>query len=290
MRYCSPLRYPGGKRKLAKFFKLLVQQNGISAHYVEPYAGGASVALALLLDEYVSHIHINDISSPIFAFWHSVLFETEALCKKISDTPVSMKEWHKQKNVQLKNDSVNLIELGFSTFFMNRTNRSGIIEGGVIGGQKQTGKWKIDARYNKDDLIGRIERIARFSNRISLYKQDALHFIRKIEKKLPPGSIFYLDPPYYAKGQDLYQNYYLHDDHLKISRIITKSPFYWAVSYDNTKRVLPLYKNFRKFFYGISYSAGHHYRGAEVMFFCDSLQIPNVGDVTKISNKLLAAA
>lgn len=78
-----------------------------------------------------------------------------------------------------KKDQASLLDLGFSTFFMNRTNRSGIIKAGVIGGYAQTGNYKMDARYRKDKLMKRIRRIASYADRIELHNEDAVDFIQK---------------------------------------------------------------------------------------------------------------
>ncbi len=70
--FTSPLRYPGGKGMLTNFAKLLISLNKLKGgDYVEVYAGGASIAWALLFDGYVKHVHINDISKPIYSFWKS---------------------------------------------------------------------------------------------------------------------------------------------------------------------------------------------------------------------------
>jgi len=130
--------------------KLVIQANGLKdGVYAEPFAGGAGVAIALLLDGYVEQIIINDIDLSVYAFWYSVLNHTEELCEKIVSTSVSMDEWYIQKQVFTDKDPAFLLELGFATFFLNRTNRSGILNAGVIGGKYQTGEWKIDARYPK---------------------------------------------------------------------------------------------------------------------------------------------
>ena len=76
-----------------------------------------------------------------------------------------MKEWEKQKRIYENTRSEFL--LGFATFFLNRTNYSGVITGGPIGGFEQKGQWKIDARFNKKSLIDRIERISYFKSLLS---------------------------------------------------------------------------------------------------------------------------
>ncbi|PND37956.1 DNA methyltransferase [Paucibacter aquatile] len=275
--FYTPLRYPGGKGKLVPFVKRILEANSlVDGAYVEPYAGGAAVALELLLQEYVRKIYINDISAGVAAFWRSVLDNTDALCAAISGASVTMDEWYRQREIQRQPDQHDDLTLGFSTFFLNRTNRSGILNAGVIGGKAQTGKWKIDARFNAADLVTRIHAIARVRERIEFHQQDALAFIDEIAPKLPSKSLLYLDPPYYVKGSDLYLHHYQHDDHLKIAkriaRLRTKN---WIVSYDNAPEIGPMYGRFRNIVYGLSYSAQDRYQGSEIMFFSDGLVIPD---------------
>jgi DNA adenine methylase len=285
----TPLRYPGGKRKLANFVKLTLRLNQqLDVSYVEPFAGGAGVALALLLGEYARDIHINDLDPCVFAFWSSVLDATDELCSLIHDTPVTINEWHHQQELFRHRDDVTSLQLGFATFFLNRTNRSGILSGGVIGGKAQSGKWKLDARYNKEDLISRIRMISKYRNRIHVYNQDAAAFLQVTLPQIGPDSFTYLDPPYYVKGKDLYVNAYDHAAHAQIAELVAEIDTPWIVSYDAVAEIKHLYAPFRSIQYGINYSAGESYRGAEVIFFSDDLRIPEVSDPTKIPAKLLS--
>ena len=221
MEFLSPLRYPGGKAKVADFVQCLIKENALlDGTYVEPYVGGGSVALSLLFNEYVRDIYINDKDISIYAFWYSVLHESEALCKLIKDTPINVETWHKLKEIQSNKENIDLLNLGFSTFFLNRTNRSGILKAGVIGGYDQTGNYKIDARFNKDDLIERIQRIADYADRIHLSNEDAVTLVQRLNNELFHNVIFYLDPPYYVKGKGLYMNYYNDDDHQDIAKLM----------------------------------------------------------------------
>jgi len=276
--YYSPLRYPGGKGKLSYYIELLVEYNLLTdGHYVEPYAGGSSVALSLLFNEYVRTIHINDYDYRIYSFWHSVLFETESLCEKIYNTKISIENWMNQKEIQKNPDKYSLLEIGFSTFFLNRTNRSGILKAGVIGGKEQNGKWKLDARFNKENLIQRIKKISRFKNRIKLYNQDAVELSQQLSKTLPKKTLFYFDPPYYKKGKDLYINFYEHSDHLQISKLITKlTDKYWLVSYDNNDNIRSFYKSFLQRTYELNYHAANAAKGTEIMIYSDNLIVPEL--------------
>lgn len=275
--YYTPLRYPGGKGKLVPYVKRIFDDNDlVDGVYVEPYAGGAAVAMELLLHEYVRKVYINDISAGVAAFWRSVLNDTDKLCAAIAGAKVTMAEWRRQKAIQEAPGKHDDLALGFSTIFLNRTNYSGILSAGVIGGKEQKGKWKMDARFNTVDLIQRIHAIARVRSRIEFHQQDAIEFIDGVAPSLPAKSLIYLDPPYYAKGSDLYLHHYHHDDHVMIAKRVAKlRTKNWVVSYDNAPEVRPMYSKFRSIVYGLSYSAQDRYKGSEIMFFSDSLAIPD---------------
>lgn len=274
--FVSPLRYPGGKLKVVDYIKRLFEVNGLcGGTYIEPYAGGASVALSLLFCKFASRIKINDIDRSIYAFWHSVLNETDAFCRLITDTLVNMDTWNAQRAVQREKETADLLSLGFSTFFLNRTNRSGILNGGVIGGREQTGNYLIDARYNKKDLIERIEHIAGYADLIDLTSMDAVELIKRYKRTPAAKTLVYLDPPYYIKGRDLYLNYYNNDDHRAIAEAIKKYKGKWIISYDAVPFISELYQNYRQKEYHLSYSAGTPSKGKEIMVYSEGLIIPD---------------
>ncbi|MDQ0149159.1 DNA adenine methylase [Eubacterium multiforme] len=266
----SPLRYPGGKNKLSNYVKNLIDLNNVSGHtYIEPFAGGAAVALHLLINGYVDNIIINDYDRSIYAFWRCVLTYTKRFCKLIDDTPITMDEWYKQKKIQNNKENVNLFELGFSTFFLNRTNRSGIIKAGVIGGYNQTGNYKMDCRFNKSDLIERIKLIASYKSHIKLYNYDAIKLIDKIIKPNSDKSFTFFDPPYYKQGSNLYVNFYKHEDHVKLSNKIKELDHNhkWIVTYDNSPEIFDIYKDFSFIQYPLKYTVEKKYFGVEVLFY-----------------------
>lgn len=279
MRHFSPLRYPGGKGRLAPFVQTLFERNNlVDGYYVEPYAGGSAVGLSLLLLEYASRIYINDISKPVYLFWKALLDDTDALCRKIRDKKVTPEEWKRQRNILFHYRDHSRVSVAFSFFFLNRTNRSGIIHsGGMIGGNDQTGNWKIDARYNKPELISRIEAIAAYSNRIRVSNRDAESFLRTTMPSLPAKTLIFLDPPYFEQGQSLYENHYQPEDHIRLAGVFKKNlRRNWIISYDNHPQIRTAYRGCRKLVYSLPYSAARKYEGSEVMFFSKGLAVPSV--------------
>jgi DNA adenine methylase len=253
-----------------------VQQSRLSdGLYVEPYAGGAAVALELLLQEKVSRICLNDISADIYAFWRSVLYHTVDLCSLITETPLTVQSWDVQKRIH-RSGTDDQLALGFATFFLNRTNRSGILNAGIIGGRAQAGEWRIDARYNATELVRRIKAIARKSVRISVTNLDAIDFLRQGAAIWPEQTLIYLDPPYYVKGRDLYHHHYRHEDHVAVrDAVLGISDQRWIVSYDDTPEIRSLYAAERRLQYRLGYSARDASSGAEVMFFGPNVAMPN---------------
>ena len=212
--------------------RILEENDWRDIQYAEPFAGGAAIALALLMEEYASVIHINDLSRPMYAFWYAALNETAKLCDRFEGLEATMDEWHRQRAVYDRRDAADLSDLGLATLFLNRTNRSGIIAGGVIGGKQQTGKWTIGARFNKGELIQRIRKIGRYSDRIKLYELDALEFTDQVVAKLPRNAFTFYDPPYIENGGKLYLNDYQVADHQQLSTRISQLEQPWVVTYD----------------------------------------------------------
>lgn len=282
----SPLRYPGGKGKLARFVAEVVRINGLEdGLYVEPYAGGAAVAWELLLTGRVRRVHVNDLSRPIYAFWRSVLDQTDDLTRLVRDTPLNLETWARMKQTFAHPEDFDDLTLGYAMFYLNRTNRSGILNGGPIGGRAQSGKWNMDARYNRTELVLRIERIAQARRRITLTNMDATELLRTHVSIWTPRTLVYLDPPYFDKGPELYYNFYKHGDHAGVAcavRALREVP--WIVSYDDVPPIHALYEHESWLQYQIGYSARNRTMGREAMFFSAGLHIPPVaGSMVEIA-------
>jgi DNA adenine methylase len=278
MNFNTPLRYPGGKGKFAPFVKDLMKANNLNGDYLEPYAGGSGVALDLLFNGHCRNIHINDFDIAVFNFWKAVTQDTDTFLRLVNDTKVTIDEWHIQKNILSRPEEHSQLQHGFATFFLNRTNRSGILKGGVIGGKNQDGNYKLDARYNKENLCKRIEKIGNYRDRIKVYNYDALEILSQVDSLLPQDSLIYLDPPYYVKGQGLYRNFYVHDDHVQIRKALDKVQSKWIVSYDNCSEIKSIYDGYNQVDYALNYSAYYKIKGSEVMIYCNDIipvQIPD---------------
>ncbi|MCG3110987.1 MAG: DNA adenine methylase [Candidatus Manganitrophus sp. SB1] len=289
--YKTPLRYPGGKQRIWRFIDEIVTTNDLEGgHYVEPYAGGAGVAMELLLRGKVSGVHLNDACVAVFSFWDSVLNETEKMCRKISRASLTVEEWKRQREIFRKREEADPLELGFATFYLNRCNRSGILTGGVIGGIDQSGPWKIDARFPRNELIKRIEAIADRKRAIHIRNWDAERFLMEYVPKLQKKTLVYCDPPYFKKADRLYPNHYSREDHARIAKVIQdnlKIP--WVVSYDSAPEILSYYPRRRSFLYTLQYNAARAYKGREMFIFSDKITIPERSALPSIDETLLTS-
>lgn len=275
-RSASPLRYPGGKACLYPLTVELLKLNNLHQRsYAEPYSGGCGLALNLLFNGHVSQIHLNDLDRSVWAFWTSALDHTDELVRRIESIDVNVEEWNRQREVQANKQSADVVDLGFSTFFLNRTNRSGIIHGGgIIGGKAQSGAWKMDCRYNKHDLSRRIRRISSYRNRIFLYNEDAEAFVCRIGVEIPASAILYVDPPYYEKGSLLYKNSYKPSDHQRISQRLAEVKSPWFLTYDNVDPIRRLYESYESVELDIGYSVQTKRRGSELLVVSAGLRLP----------------
>jgi len=263
----SPLRYPGGKSKIYVKVKNLIETNTLGDRtYVEPFAGGFGIGIGLLSDDIVQSVVLNDFDSHIYHFWYSVLHNTEALLKRITDIPITLEEREKQKAIY-RDSSADQVSDGFATLFLNRVNFSGVINGGPIGGLTQNGAYKIDCRFNKSEIVKKIERIALLKNRIEIYNSDASELITVHLQDKISTSFFNIDPPYVKKGQRLYANYLKEEDHRSLERIITQhlGETRWIMTYDDCDLIRDIYKQYHITEYGIQHNAGGTTQGKEIV-------------------------
>jgi DNA adenine methylase len=273
--FLSPLRYPGGKGALGNLLANLIKENDLANKpYYELYAGGAGAALFLLFSNIVDRIHINDADYRIYAFWESLLNHTDAFIERIEKTPINIEVWKTQKAIYENIKSNSLLDIGFATFFLNRTSRSGILlKSGPIGGFQQNGTYTIDVRFNRDGLKNRIYDIVKYRERIILSNEKAENILTSglIQKK----SFTYLDPPYYSKGNKLYLNNYNKPDHLYLSDLLKSRKIdSWLVSYDNEDAIKQMYSCFRTSNFELNYSLQAKRQGSELLIFSDGLKLP----------------
>lgn len=290
MHFLSPLRYPGGKGRIAPFLGDIASAQPRSLrHYVEPFAGGAGAALWLLDRGKVDQITINDLNPGVAALWRSIFYQTDELASLIETTNVSLELWHEAHHLYLSKDSSSDLKLGFATFILNRCNRSGILSARPIGGMHQLGKWKLDARYNRSDLASRVRYLGRLRSHVIVEELDALELISSLEL-CHDRHLLYIDPPYIDKGKQLYMSDMDQEAHIGLSRILRETPLSWVLTYDyNPEHIADLYAGNRMLGYNIKHTAQNQKRGQEVMLFSNSLVVPHTNVLPMANSNWLSS-
>lgn len=276
----SPLRYPGGKTSLYDFLKKTLKSNQIyDGIYIEPFAGGAGAALKLLMLEDVYQIYLNDKDEFIYKFWYSILYHTKEFIQLVENCKLDIDEWNYRKsilsNTKLR-EGLSDVEIGFTAFYLNRCNRSGILKAGVIGGKEQNGKWKLDARFNKQELMDRIKKISLYKDRIKLFNLDAIDFLQKVKTNNVniKNTLLYIDPPYVEQGEGLYNKFYSENDHINLARFLQKeTPYNWLVSYDDNPTIHRIYKEVNKNIFEFNYFANKTKIGKELIIYSKNCKI-----------------
>lgn len=272
----SPLRYPGGKTQLSKFVEnILVQNNLEHVIYIEPFAGGFGAGLELLFHKKVNKAIINDYDIAIYSIWYAILNETSRFISDIKNVNITITEWERQKKIytELIEQKDYSYDLAFATYFLNRTNISGIITGGPIGGREQKGKYKLDCRFNKKNLVNKITEISKYKDKIQLYNLEANNFIKKVILDYSPEEVFvFFDPPYYEQGKNLYTNFFEQDNHVRLKENIDYlKDYYWILTYDNQHEISEIYVDYKQYLYGINYSVNKVRKEKELLIHSGKL-------------------
>jgi DNA adenine methylase len=243
----SPLRYPGGKALLAGYIADILEAHLLTGcTFYEPYLGGGSVSLELLGKGSISSAVWVERDPLVYAFWHSSLSDPDGLCAAIDDLDISIETWHEFQHfrdvLNPNSKKFTLLELGVAGLFFNRTNFSGIIGAGPIGGRNQSSKYGIDCRFNKARIIEQIRNVSTYSDLIELHYGDAIKFMLKNAKEISTGFNFvYIDPPYYSQGKKLYRYFYEDENHVDLANFIGAQGYPWLISYDDHPRIQELY-------------------------------------------------
>jgi DNA adenine methylase len=277
VKFLSPLRYPGGKAKMTQFLEGVIRlQSTPPSTYAEPYAGGAGAALHLLSQGVVERIALNDLNDGIAAFWRSVFYATDRLVAAITSHEVTLDEWHRQRETYL-DEAAEPFDRGFATFFLNRTNRSGILGARPIGGLEQTGNWRLDARFNKRDLVERIRYLSTFSSKVDVSQEDGVQFLERLNAELDGRCLFYVDPPYIKQGESLYLANMTYRDHVTLAGTLQRLRSPWILTYDHDDRVPDeLYAGLACAAFSVSHTAAKQHLGNEYLVVPDHVRVSSL--------------
>lgn len=248
-RWLSPLRYPGAQRRLVPYIRSAIHYNDVEPTlFIEPFAGGASVAIQLLGEGTVEQIGLADKDKLVSAFWKVVFSEPEWLIDRVQEVEPSLELW-KALKTQVADGQLDLYQRAFACLYLNRTSFSGILHphAGPLGGYEQDSEHDIACRFSKDNIIDRIRRLGNLRNRVAfVWNKSWRGSITLIGDMQSRGSIsddvfYYLDPPFFNKSEKLYQHSFGSSDHAQLRNQLTLLDDNWLLSYDDCEKVWQYY-------------------------------------------------
>lgn len=253
----SPLRYPGGKARLGPWLAWSMRQNGLrSPVFAEAYCGGAGAAVYLLTNNYVSRIELNDLDPAVAAFWRSAVYRSREMARMVEAAAVNLEERERQREILKNPDRHGDLDLGFAALFLNRVNHSGIIRSGPIGGKTQKGRYRLDVRFARSELVRRILSLGGMADRIGIHERDALDFLENEVPAFGPERLVFLDPPYFHKSKRLYRHLYGMEDHRQVATAVRALACPWVVTYDHCREIECLYEGLNTHDYSLTSHAG----------------------------------
>jgi DNA adenine methylase len=245
----SPLRYPGGKQLLAPYVAGVIEENFLTGcSFYEPFAGGSAVSLELLRLGYINTTTLLERDPLIYAFWWCVCNQFDDFLAAIRAAKVDLDTWNSLLPLREVDNpqktEYSLLQLGVAGLFFNRTNFSGVMGAGPIGGLSQKSKYKIDCRFNKDSITASLNALRPLAARIKIEFADSLQWLSENSSRLNPQESFvYVDPPYYGQGKKLYRHFFNDEQHKTLAELLTKASYPWLLSYDDAPFVRELYAN-----------------------------------------------
>jgi DNA adenine methylase len=238
-------RYPGGKKRFKNFIipyirKFLVNND---YEYVEPFFGGGSVGIFVLNN--INKICINDKDESLCCLWNSIIHKPNELIDLINEFNPKKEDFFDIKKILIENKDCGIdnLEIGFKKLIIHQISYSGLgtKAGGPIGGKSQKSKYSVDCRWNPVNLKKEIKKISKLFNRVDIRNGKCTNF--DFEKILSnkTKSFFYLDPPYFIKGRELYEESFNGQDHVRLMKNLRQNENPWLLSYDNCSYVRDLY-------------------------------------------------
>ncbi|QOT19275.1 DNA adenine methylase [Paenarthrobacter sp. YJN-5] len=284
-RYASPLRYPGGKARMAPWltdtFEGLLGPMDVEI-WLEPFGGGAGAALTALCTGKVPEAWIVEANPALAAFWTTVMNDGPALAARVERTIPTLalfQESRENVGAALAGEHLNVFDLGLSAFILNRCSRSGMIlpSVGPIGGKMQAGQHTIAARFNAGALADRIRAVHALGDRFKVFAGDGISFLEDLPDSGVQDEVFcFVDPPYIGVGNDLYAVGMDDDLHQRLARALNRLTTPWLLTYDAHPRVPLLYPGSHVVEFDIPHTAGSSRVGTEYLVLGPGMDLPAV--------------
>jgi DNA adenine methylase len=297
-RYASPLRYPGGKARMAPWltdtFEALLWPMDVEI-WLEPFGGGAGAALTALASGRVPEAWIVEANPALAAFWTTVMNDGPAMADRVERTVPTLGMFQDSRQTvaaALDGERIDTFKLGLAAFILNRCSRSGMIlpSVGPIGGKAQTGLHTVAARFNAAALADRIRTVHALGDRFKVFAGDGISFLEDLPASGVQDEVFcFVDPPYIGVGNDLYAIGMDDDLHQRLANALNRLTAPWLLTYDAHPQIPQLYPDSQVLEFDIPHTAGSSRVGTEYLVLGPGMGAPETNPLGKGSVSRLAA-
>lgn len=222
----SPLRYPGGKQNWMPIVLNHWEKHGLKPNvFVEPFAGGAGLSLALIAEGHLKHVVLAEKHYGIRTLLKTLrtLYWNDELMRLFECPNKDDFSWSYST------------EQAFLTLHANYTNYQGILHPHARKGENRWDVQKIAKKLRQCHSILKKARVE--------FLEDYTEAFNEFDK-LDYGFCF-IDPPYYKQGARLYQHSFNDKDHVELCETLQRGnefyPQQWMLAYDNHPRIWELY-------------------------------------------------
>ncbi len=243
----SPLRYPGSKKRLAPLIVDIVRRHDFDL-FVEPFAGGAYIGLFMAKNNLAKKVVLGESDPLVASFWKALFGQNRQLAQRVRELEISIGEWRRIREWRPETT----LDKAIKCLYLNRTNYSGILKAGPLGGKGQSGPYDIGCRFDKEKIARRIEALGSLGERVEVIRADYRETLAKTEGQ---KRFIYLDPPYYEKGHLLYNDYFGQNDHIELRDVLARIEDAWLLSYDEAPDIKRFYEGFPMESFALYHSA-----------------------------------
>lgn len=207
----SPFRYPGGKTwfvpEARRWLSRLARRPAL---FIEPFAGGASVGLAVAYEGLARHVILCEKDADVAGVWKVALGEAKSvdrLTRAILDFDCTRTNVE-ARLVPRSGAGGDVVEAAFRTILRNRVSRGGNMSPGAGLIRDGDGGRGVAARWYPETIVQRILAIQSLRNRMTFVEGDAFDVIS--QHGGDPTAAFFIDPPYTSGPESAGHRLYEH--------------------------------------------------------------------------------
>ena len=236
----SPLRYPGGKSRVAKLLAPYIPEH---TEYREIFFGGGGV---FFHKPKARRNWVNDLHPGLHALWktlrdHFDVFEALCRAQDASDLRATFQKWIDRDDLMKARGDDALMERAVQYYFINRT----VWTGRVVYDPARRSRLYFSNPEGWGNLEKKLAHLRACSEKLQGVRITNVPF-EECLAEATPDTFLYADPPYYRDSLDtacskLYEGHFAIEAHTLLRDLLAASPAKAMISYDDRPEVRKLY-------------------------------------------------